>query len=60
MEAETMEECCLLDEPHSSLSSLLYTTQDHLPRLSTTHSGVRPPTSIISQENVPQMAYGHS
>jgi hypothetical protein len=40
--------------PHGLLSLLSYTTQDHLLRGGTTHSGLGPPPSVINQENAPQ------
>lgn len=39
---------------HDLLSS---TSQDHLPRGITAHSGLAPPTSIISQKKIPRFAY---
>lgn len=38
-EAETMEQCYLLACLHGLLSLFPYITQDHLPKISTTHSG---------------------
>ena len=49
MVAETMEDCCLLDDPHSPFSSLSYTTQGHPPRVSPTHSRLGPLTVIVNQ-----------
>lgn len=40
--------------PSSASFSFLYTSGTNLPRDSTTHSGLSPPTSIIDQDNVPQ------
>ena len=40
--------------PYGLLSLVSYSTQDHLPRDSTAHSEMGPPTSLINQENVPQ------
>ena len=47
---EAMEESFFLVCCHGSLSLLFYTTQDHLPRVGTTHSHLGTLTSIISQE----------
>ena len=54
-EAEAMEECCLLAclwLASGFLSYFYYTTQDHLPRDATTHSGLGP-LSTNNQENAP-------
>lgn len=40
---------------HGLLSLFSYIIQDHLSRSSTTHSGLRSPTSIVNQEKVPQV-----
>jgi hypothetical protein len=53
--AETIEECCLLGCSHGLLNLFFFpTTQAHMPRGGTTHSGLDPPTSIINQENSTQ------
>jgi hypothetical protein len=64
-EAQTVEEhyfCggALLLSSFLMVSSawFFYTTQDHLPRDGTAHSGLSPPTSIIDQENVPDLPTG--
>lgn len=53
IEAEVMEECCLLAWSSVAWSScfLILLLQDHLPRGGTTHSRLGPLTSIVSQEN---------
>lgn len=50
-EAETKEEHALL--PCLLLNYLSGTYQDHLSVSGTTHSGLGPPTLIISQETTP-------
>lgn len=40
--------------PSSASFSFLYTSGTNLPRDSTAHSGLSPPTSITDQDNVPQ------
>lgn len=40
---------------HGLFSLLSYTTQDYLPKKGITHSVLGPPTSIIDQENAPQI-----
>lgn len=39
--------------PYGLLKLHAYTTQDHIPRNGTAHSGLCPPIPIIDQENVP-------
>jgi hypothetical protein len=43
-----------LATPVYILSLPSYSTQDHLPSGGTTHNELGPPTSVISQENLPQ------
>lgn len=49
-----MEECGLLFRFQAHLQLPFYIGQAHLPRDSTTHSGLGPSTSISNLENVPQ------
>ena len=48
-----MEKHCLMDCIHGVLSLFSSTTQEQLPRSSTTHRGFDTPTSTITQENAP-------
>ena len=53
LEAETMEECCLLTcFPRLSLLAFLQ-NQPHRPRNGAAHSGLGPSTSIRNHENAP-------
>ena len=52
--AETMEGHCSLTRSCGLFSLLSYIPQDHLLRSGTTHSGLGPPTLIISQDATPQ------
>lgn len=55
-EAEAKEECCFLAGSLWLMpSQLSYISQDHLPRISTAHSGQRLPASINNQGNSPQI-----
>ena len=49
--AERGEDAAYVLAPHGSHSLLSYTTEDHLSKGGTTHSGLGHPTSIINQEN---------
>ena len=53
-EAENIRKCYSLTCHHGLLSLLSYTTQDHLSRGATNHSGLDPPASTINEENHPQ------
>jgi hypothetical protein len=55
-EVEAMEKPCSLACSLWVTQFVFYTTQVHLPKVGTTHSGLGPPTLIIHQENVPTLA----
>jgi hypothetical protein len=64
-----MAECCLLAwfpqlaQLYLFIYLVIYlfnTTQDHLPKGDSTHSGLGPPTPIINKENAPQIFAGRS
>lgn len=56
MEAEVMEDHCLFLFPCSACS-LIDKSQDHLPRVDTTRSGLGPPIVTTNYENIPQAVY---
>jgi hypothetical protein len=49
-DAEAMEGAAIWLAPHGPLSLLSYTTQNHLRRDGTAHSGMGPPVSITNQD----------
>lgn len=54
LDAETLEECCLLFAPSTLLSFFSYRAQAHWPMNGTTHTVLGSPMSISSQGNAPQ------
>lgn len=54
------EECCLLFGLHVLLSLVSYTTGDLLSRVSTTHSGLNSPLSIIDNNSLTELLTGQS
>ncbi|EGV99603.1 hypothetical protein I79_006008 [Cricetulus griseus] len=52
-DAEAVEDAAYRIPPHSFLSLISYSIQDHQPRDGTTHNGQSPSKLIINLENAP-------